>query len=110
MIVGILKSIYDDNVRKEDFKRITFIEYNNSIKLKVKYVYLYKDGRTKFINDSISFGGDVDYSFDGTFSLLDNLSKVDSLIKDKNNDTLKCILHNRKVVFIEVPNPNKYHW
>ncbi len=90
---------------EKDFENKIPIEYGRSLKIKKKFVNLYRDGRTQFINDSIIYGLPL-RSYDNTMWLRDILGQVDSLIKDANSDTLKCILYNGKILYFRVSDPS----
>lgn len=90
---------------QEELKHVISIDYSTPIKVKKRFVRLYRDGRTKLLNDSL-FAFSI-YSFDGTFYLDDNWGKVDSLIKKANSDSLKCVLINGDVIYLETRDPAK---
>jgi hypothetical protein len=104
VLCGVIYGIYDVNRMDKEIKALTRIEYLKPFKIKKRSVRLYRDGRTRIVNDSFAVGLGI-ASFDNTFELYENWGKVDSLIKEANSDTLKCVLINGNVIFLEVYNP-----
>lgn len=104
VLCGAIFAIYDNYLMDQDLKDLIRVEYSKPLKIKKRFVRRYRDGRSWILNDSF-FPGSTVGSFDRKFWLDENWGKVDSLIKEANSDSLKCVLINGKVIYLEVENP-----
>ena len=104
VLCGVIYVIYDENQMEQERKALIRIEYTKPFKIKKRNVRLFSDGRIRIVNDSFAIGLGLN-SFDNTFRLYENWGKVDSLIKKANSDSLKCVLINGNVIYLEVENP-----
>jgi hypothetical protein len=110
VLCGVIYGIYDVKRMDQELKALSRIEYLKPFIIKKRNVRLYRDGRTRIVNDSFAIGLGL-ASFDNIFVLSENWGKVDSLIKKANSDTLKCVLDNGNVIYLEVDNPsNDERW
>ena len=106
VLCGVIYGIYDNNLMEQDLKDLIKVEFSKPLKLKKRFVRRFRDGRLWILNDSFLPATTIS-SFDRKFRLDENWGKVDSLIKEANSDTLKCVLINGNVIFLEVYNPTK---
>lgn len=104
IICGVLYGIYDINQMRQETKDLIRVEFSKPLKIKKRFVRRFRDGRSWILNDSFLPSNSIG-SFDEKFWLDENWGKVDSLIKVANSDTLKCVLINGTVVYLEVENP-----
>lgn len=104
--LGTIYGIYDNNLMNSELNKFGTIEYDRPIRVKKESIWLFRDGRTRILNDSIAIDLTLN-SFDYKFDLYKNWGNVDSLIKVANNDTLKCKLYSGEVVYLKVYNPSQ---
>ena len=104
ILCGVLFGIYDNNQMEQETKDLIGVEFSKPLKIKKRFVRRFRDGRSWILNDSFLPATSIG-SFDKKFWLDENWGKVDSLIKVANSDTLKCVLINGTVVYLEVENP-----
>ena len=104
ILCGVLFGIYDNNQMEQETKDLIGVEFSKPLKIKKRFVKRFRDGRLWILNDSFLPTTSIG-SFDKKFWLDENWGKVDSLIKVANSDTLKCVLINGTVVYLEVENP-----
>lgn len=107
---GIIFAIYDNYLMDQEIKDLIRIEFSKPLKIKKSFVRRRRNGRGWILNDSFLPSTTIK-SFDRNFWLDENWGKVDSLIKDANSDTLKCVLDNGNVIYLEIENPaNENGW
>jgi hypothetical protein len=104
LICGAILAIYDNYLMDQEIKDLIKIEFSKPINIKKRFVRRCRDGRGWILNDSF-LPATIIRSFDRKFWLDENWGKVDSLIKKANSDTLKCVLINGNVIYLEVDNP-----
>ena len=104
ILCGIIYGIYDNYQMGQEIKDLIRVEFSKPLKIKKRFVKRFRDGRLWILNDSFLPTTSIG-SFDKKFWLDENWGKVDSLIKVANSDTLKCVLINGTVVYLEVENP-----
>ena len=104
VICGLVYVYFENNLDEREVKNLIKVEFSKPLKLKKRFLKRPRAGRGWILNDSFLPATTI-ASFDRKFWLADNWGAVDSLIKEANSDTLKCILYSGEVKYLEVDNP-----